>query len=259
VAETKGALYAALPVDGIAIINDDDPFAGFFTALAQGRRQLRFGLGANADIGARALELGAHSLFTLRTPTGDAEVKLPLAGKHNIHNALAAAAIAYTLDISLGMIVRGLERVEPVKGRLVRHERSGWTLIDDSYNANPGSTAAAIATLVLEAGEPWLVLGDMKELGAQAQALHAQTGALAKRSGVVRLLTVGELSRSASEAFGTGARHFADQDALAKTLIAELRPGVRCLIKGSRSSAMERVVQAVLDQQAGNGGGRHAA
>ncbi|MBL8297696.1 MAG: UDP-N-acetylmuramoyl-tripeptide--D-alanyl-D-alanine ligase [Rhodanobacteraceae bacterium] len=256
VAETKGALYEALPDDGVAIINGEEAFATLFTGLAGARRMLRFGFSSAFEIWADALDLGTQSRFRLHTPQGEAEVLLPLAGRHNVSNALAAAAIAQALDVPLATIRRGLEQATSVAGRLVRHEsNAGWILIDDSYNANPGSAAAAVDTLVLQAGEPWLVLGDMKELGSEALALHAQIGARARAAGVRRLYACGELSRAAVQAFGEGARHFADQQELTASLRADLHAGVCCLVKGSRSSAMDRVVAALLGTQ----GGAHAA
>ena len=111
-----------------------------------------------------------------------------------------------------------------------------------------------------EAGEGWLVLGDMRELGAGAAQLHAQSGELAMRSGVARLFTVGELARASAEAFGAGAEHFADQPALIAAIASQVRAGVTVLVKGSRGSAMDRVVRALLDGAGSNGGGkRHAA
>lgn len=247
VAETKGALYSSLPADGVAIVNADDAFAPMFMGLAGGRRVIRFGLDHAADVGADIVELRVDSShFVLSTPHGDADVELPLAGRHNVANALAAAAIAVALDVPLDTIVDGLENVPHVAGRLNLQPMSGsWTLIDDSYNANPGSAAAAIDTLALAGGTRWLLLGDMAELGANAAKLHADIGALAKTRGIDRLLAVGPLSASAVEAFGAGATHFTDQASLVAAAIAELAPGVTCLVKGSRSAAMDKVVAAL--------------
>ncbi|RAO75752.1 UDP-N-acetylmuramoyl-tripeptide--D-alanyl-D-alanine ligase [Dyella jiangningensis] len=251
VAETKGALYQALPVDGVAIINADEAFASFFTGLAGTRRQLRFGLDHKADVGADILDQrvdGSH--FLLSTPVGDAEVQLPLAGHHNIANALAAASIALALDVPLDTIVEGLENVPGVAGRL-QFERmpGGWTLIDDSYNANPGSVGAAIDTLALAEGERWLVLGDMAELGENALALHAGIGERAHQRGIDRLFAVGPLSAAAVKAFGERGEHFADKPALATALKQHLHSGVACLVKGSRSSGMDQVVAALRDNK----------
>ncbi len=261
VAETKGAIYRALPADGLAVINADDAFADYFAVLASGRRVLRYGLLRTAQISA-AVEADApeSGRFRLLTPSSGSDIDLPLPGRHNVANALAASALAFGLGVPLATIKAGLEAVAPVPGRLARiAHASGALLIDDSYNANPGSFAAAIATLASQSGERVLVMGDMAELGEDAPRLHAEVGALARRSGIEQLYAVGPLSRHASEAFGAGAQHFADQGALVDALRPRLRTGVSVLVKGSRSSAMERVLRA-LDAGAGsNGGKRHAA
>ncbi|MEO8997680.1 MAG: UDP-N-acetylmuramoyl-tripeptide--D-alanyl-D-alanine ligase [Rhodanobacter sp.] len=244
VAETKGALYQALPADGIAIINADDGFASFFGGLAGARKVLRYGLDHPADVGADIIEQRVDgSRFVLSTPHGDAEVRLPLPGRHNIANALAAAAIALALEVPLDTIVAGLEQAAGVAGRLRREMMAaGWTLIDDSYNANPSSMAAAIDTLLLADGERWLVLGDMAELGDDARALHAGIGARARECGVDRLFAVGPLGVATVEAFGAQGEHFIDKASLIAVLQTQLRAGVTCLVKGSRSAGMEQVV-----------------
>ena len=247
VAETKGALYQALPADGVAIINADDAFARFFDGLAGTRRVLSFGLEHKADVGADIVEQRVDgSRFVLSTPVGDAEVALPLPGRHNVANALAATAIALALDVPLTTIVAGLERASAVVGRLKRETMAGgWTLIDDSYNANPCSMAAAIDTLALASGERWLVLGDMAELGAEARALHANVGTHAHQRGIEHLLAVGPLSAAAVEAFGAQGEHFEDKAALIVALQSRLHSGATCLIKGSHSAGMEQVVAAL--------------
>ena len=262
VAETKGALYQALPVDGTAIINADDAFASFFVGLAGSRQVLRFGLEHDADVVAEIIEQRVDgSRFVLSTPQGDAEVALPLPGRHNIANALAAASVALALDLPLGTIVAGLEQARGVEGRLRREVAAGgWTVIDDSYNANPSSMTAAIDTLRLAVGERWLVLGDMAELGKDASALHAGIGAMARERGIDQLFAVGPLGVATVEAFGAGAVHFDDKTTLIAALQAQLHPGVTCLVKGSRSAGMEQVVvelQSEPDKH--NGGAIHAA
>ncbi|TAL75249.1 MAG: UDP-N-acetylmuramoyl-tripeptide--D-alanyl-D-alanine ligase [Rhodanobacter sp.] len=259
VAETKGAMYQALPADGTAIINADDAFAGFFTGLAGARRTLRFGLEHKADVGADIVEERADgSRFLLSTPAGDTEVDLALPGRHNVRNALAAASIALALDVPLATIVAGLEQARAVPGRLRRIATGkGWTLIDDSYNANPSSMAAAIDTLALAAGERWLVIGDMAELGPDERALHAAVGAKAKAAGIDRLYAVGPLSALAATAFGAGAECYADKPALIAALTGTIHAGVSCLIKGSHSAGMGEVVAALA--AAGKGDANDAA
>ena len=257
VADTKGAIYDALPADGVAVVNADDAFAAYFIERQHGRRVVLFGIDAAADVHARDIRIDTDgSRFVLVAPQGEVEVALPMPGRHNILNALAATAMALAVGASIAQVRAGLEAVQPVAGRLVAHAlRSGAVLVDDSYNANPGSLAAAIDTLAGSGGEAWLVLGDMRELGADETALHAQAGERAKAAGIARLFTLGGLSAHAAQAFGDGAREFETHEALADALAAELRPGVRVLVKGSRGSAMDRIVKALLQRDAAENGG----
>ena len=254
VASTKGAIYAALPADGVAVINADDAFAPWFEQHFIGTPPrcgvLRFGLDHTADVSASAIRFdAAGSHFLLHTPAGEAEVALPLPGRHNIGNALAATALALAAGIPLQHIVAALAVTEPVPGRQIAHRLpNGAVLVDDSYNANPGSLAAAIDALASSGQDAWLVLGDMRELGPDAVALHAQAGQRARQGGIKRLYTLGPLSAAASAAFGDGGRHFQTHDALARALQDDLHAGVRCLVKGSRGSAMDKIVKALLAQ-----------
>ncbi|HEY2345258.1 MAG TPA: UDP-N-acetylmuramoyl-tripeptide--D-alanyl-D-alanine ligase [Xanthomonadaceae bacterium] len=261
VAQTKGAIYEALSADGVAVINADDAFAPYFEKLAGGRRVLRYGLEASADIGARAIRHeGEGSRFELVTPSGEAAIALPLPGRHNVMNALAAAGMALGAGVNLDAIRDGLCNARQVPGRQIAHTlAAGVVLIDDSYNANPGSVEAAIAALAATGDESWLVLGDMAELGEGSELLHAQVGDSARAKKIARLYTVGRNSRAAARAFGPEARHFADQPALIAELRNDLRPGVRVLVKGSRSSAMDKVVAALLADHGHAQGGAHAA
>ena len=253
VAETKGAIYDALPSGGVAVINADDAFAPYFAERAHGRRLIRFGLDATADISARDVVLASDSAqFTLVAPEGEIDITLALPGRHNVLNALAAASLALGAGASLQAIGAGLNAARAVAGRLVTHRLpNGAILIDDSYNANPGSLNAAIdmlatAGLASAGGEAWLVLGDMRELGDDAQLLHAEAGRRAKAAGIARLFTLGPLSSAAAQAFGSGAEQFDSHAALAQALQAALMPNVRVLVKGSRGSAMDKVVSALL-------------
>lgn len=248
VAETKGAIYEALPVDGTAVINADDAFAEYFASRVPDRRILRFGLESSADITARDIRPTADgSQFVLVAPHGEVAVDLHLPGRHNVLNALAAATLAMACGVSLGMIADGLAAAQPVAGRQILHTLpSGAVLIDDSYNANPGSLYAGIDLLAAGGGEAWLVLGDMRELGQDGEALHAEAGRRARAAGIRRLYTLGPLSEAATRAFGEGARSFENHASLVEALRADLHAGVRCLVKGSRGSAMDRIVAALL-------------
>lgn len=247
IARAKGELFADLAADGTAIINADDKFESLWAELAGDRRQLRFGLNVGADISARAIESdGSSTRFRLITPEAEAAVELPLTGRHNVMNALAAAAVTHAAGLPTPEIAYGLSLVKPVSGRLqIRSAALGARIVDDSYNANPASLVAALDTLGHYSGESWLVLGDMGELGAEARAAHEQAGRDARAAGVTRLFAVGPLSAAAVTSFGERGQHFVDQAALIDAIEAELTPGVTVLVKGSRSTGMDRVVTAL--------------
>jgi UDP-N-acetylmuramoyl-tripeptide--D-alanyl-D-alanine ligase len=175
-------------------------------------------------------------------------VRLAVPGLHNVRNALAACAAAHALGVPPEALVHGLEEYEGTKGRLQRKAGRGDVLvIDDTYNANPDSTRAAIAVLAAQPGMRILVLGDMGELGEGGPALHAEVGAQARAAGIDRLLSLGELSAEAARAFGADGRHFADLEALCRELIGALAPGASVLVKGSRFMRMERVVARLTE------------
>ncbi len=250
VARAKGEIITALPSNGVAVINSEDDFAGLWTSLAGERRVIGFGCRPGAEVRAESIQSWPQgSRFRLCLPAGSVETRIPLAGRHNVMNALAAAASASVLGLDVDEIAAGLERMEAVSGRLqFRHGRAGSTLIDDSYNANPGSLGAAIEVLAGQDGARWLVLGDMGELGAAAVDLHARAGVRAREAGIERLYTLGELSRAAARAFGAGGRHFEDCEALNEALLKDLRAGVTVLIKGSRAMRLERCVAALSEE-----------
>ncbi|MDX1656843.1 MAG: UDP-N-acetylmuramoyl-tripeptide--D-alanyl-D-alanine ligase, partial [Candidatus Competibacteraceae bacterium] len=245
VARAKGEIFLNLKPDGVAVINGDDPFNPLWREYAAPRQVVDFSLGGAAAVSGRRLEDGRLAI-TL-ADGASAAVNLPLPGEHNRRNALAAAAVCHALDIDLVTIVRGLEGVQGVAGRLSRKAGPfASTIIDDAYNANPASLAAALSAL--EGERRWLVLGDMNELGAEAPALHARAGEQARAGGFERLYALGIHSRQAVGSFGEGGRHFATVEALNDTLLADLaRSGpVTLLIKGSRGMRMERVVEMLL-------------
>ncbi len=265
IAETKGAILSALREGGVAVINADDAFAEYFASRAASRQVLRFGLDSSADVTARDVQAGdTGSTFTLVTPQGEVPVALPLPGRHNVLNALAAASLALASGARLATIAEGLADATPVPGRHSAHLlRDGVILVDDSYNANPASLGAAIDTLSAAYSESWLVLGDMRELGADAESLHVEAGRQAAAAGIERLYTLGVLSAAAASAFGQGARAFESHAALAEALQQDLRTRsidlqepktLRILVKGSRGSAMERVVNTLLSTAASSPG-----
>jgi UDP-N-acetylmuramoyl-tripeptide--D-alanyl-D-alanine ligase len=251
VAEGKGEMFRALPSDGVAIINADDAFATFWRENRANEKLLTFGFEQPADFMAHKVRRqndasGFRVEFELVTPEGAVPAMLALAGLHNLRNALGAAAAAYAAGASVADIVEGLRQMKPVAGRLeLKPAINGAFLVDDSYNANPSSLKAGLDALRELGGERWLVLGEMKELGACADELHAEVGRYARAAGVARLLAVGERSRFAVEAFGPGAQYFDSIESLIATARAALAPGVAVLIKGSRANRLERVAAAL--------------
>jgi UDP-N-acetylmuramoyl-tripeptide--D-alanyl-D-alanine ligase len=255
VAKAKGEIISGLPADGVAILNADDPYLDLWRSLAGNRRVLTFGLSSGADVSAR-INGGAdpdRSRFMLVSRQAEIDIDMPLPGRHNVMNALAAAACTLAAGADLTAVRDGLHSMQPVKGRLVvKRAAGGARLIDDTYNANPSSLRAAIDVLVRYPGQHWLVLGDMGELGPQSQGLHHEAGTYAQSMGVGRLFAIGDLSRSAAAGFGAGAEHFTDlvsmTDALRAALASAPADSVNLLVKGSRSMRMERVVQSLTGE-----------
>ncbi len=245
VAAENGAVYEALPADGVAIVNADDAHAAFFRGRAGRRRAMDFGLDQPAAVTARYRLKPLESEISLRTPAGEASATLAIPGLHNVRNALAAAACAFAAGIPPRTIGTGLSAFRPYTGRLqVKRSREGATLIDDTYNANPDSVRAAIDVLASCAGPTVLVLGDMGEVGAHGEDFHREVGAYARAKGVSSLLALGDSTRHAVSAFGAGARHFEKLE----ELIAHVS-GASILVKGSRFMKMERVVAALTGAQ----------
>ena len=256
IVEAKGEIIEGLEADGIAVLNLDDKAFAIWHARAAGRQVLSFSLkNPEADFYASDMSLDARGCprFTLHSPQGIEPVQINLLGTHNVANALAAAAAAHALGVSLFGIKTGLEAVQPVKGRAVAQVTStGLRIIDDTYNANPTSMCAAVDILAAFSGRTVLVLGDIGELGEWAEQGHREVGAYAADK-VSALYAVGPMMAHAVTAFGHQARHFANQADLIKALRAEHETNTTILIKGSRSAAMENVVAALC----GSSGEKH--
>jgi len=255
VARENGSVIESLPADGIAVFPADEAYTSIWRAAAGSRRILSFSLDAAADLVAQDIRAeGAGWRVLARTPLGSLRFDLHLAGRHNIKNALAAAACAIAAGIPLAAIAQGLSAFEPVQGRsltvrLQRPGRQALYLVDDSYNANPDSVRAAIEVLQGLPGPRLLVLGDMGEVGERGAEFHAEVGAYAQQRGIEQLWCIGPLMRYASQAFA-GARHFERMEDLIDALTS-VPPGLASvLVKGSRFMRMERVVQAVAAQAA---------
>lgn len=247
----KGEIFNGLSSKGTGVVNLDSVGAARYLEKLIGRNVLTFSLEDQlAEVSARSIRLEQMQAgFELVTPVGAMDVQLQVSGRHNIANALAAAACCTALNIPLKQIVEGLQRFTGVSGRLARHELSnGTVVIDDTYNASPSSVRAAIDLLALAPGQRILVLGDMAELGADSASLHAQTGVYARDRGIDRLLTVGADAAQAAKAFGAGAQSFEGKEELVNQLMSGLDATTTVLVKGSRSSRMEDVVNAINER-----------
>lgn len=243
VARAKGEIFEGLSDAGVAIINADDTYADYWRGLNPHRKVLSFGMRHPADVQGGS---NAETPFYVQAQGQTMPVNLSLLGHHNQMNALAATAAALALGIDLDTIRQGLESLQPVKGRLnPKVGKHGGTVIDDTYNANPSSTAAAVDVLASLHGKKILVLGDMGELGNTGEQLHAAIGHKAATAGIDALYTLGKLSANASAAFGKPELAFSELDDLLSALDSRLQPGDNVLVKGSRSARMERVVDAL--------------
>jgi len=252
VAREKSAIFAGLGDEGIAVVNADDAYADVCRAAAGAHRVLTFSsAGASADVSARAVSANGSggSDVTIDEGGRSLDLTVPLPGSHNVSNALAAATVAFALGIARADIVSGLAGVSPTAGRLETLTGPGGAIIvNDAYNANPDSLAAALASLAVMPGRRWLVLGDMGELGEDAPARHRAAGAAAAAARVSRLFTLGPLARLAAETFTGESEHFDDHAALTERLAATLAPDVVVLVKGSRTMRLERVVAPLTEE-----------
>jgi UDP-N-acetylmuramoyl-tripeptide--D-alanyl-D-alanine ligase len=249
VALENGSVISALPLDGVAVFPSDDAYSAVWRGLADKRAHIGFSNGAiPADVTGQAEWQDASWRMRIATPLGSASCQLRIAGRHNVKNALAAAAAALGAGVPLETIVQGLENFEAVKGRSralrVSLGRKTYNVIDDTYNANPDSVRAAIEILSELPAPHLLVLGDMGEVGDQGPEFHAEIGEYAAERGIETLLCMGDLMRYGAAVF-PGARHFGGMEALSNAVLADLPRYRSVLVKGSRFMKMERVVQAI--------------
>lgn len=251
VAKAKGDILDGLRPNGCGILNADDDYFSYWChrLQAQGRKILSFGVKNKADVMAENIELDkdGHCCFALCASGDKIAVKLPVLGKHNISNALAAAAAAIVFGISLADIKAGLEQMQPVAKRLIKKAGlNGSLILDDSYSANPRSTEAAMEMLANISGKKILVFGYMAELGSEAEFYHRQIGRQAREFGISKIFALGELTKFTVESFGAGACFFADQGELVAALRKELDKDVIVLVKGSHSNKMWQIVEQIL-------------
>lgn len=253
VAEENGAVLARLPATGTAVFPADDAFAPLWAGLAGARPTQRFALhptGQAQDLCCMAAAWQDGAWQVRASGMGqDFAFALHIAGRHNVLNALAAAACALAAGVPIASVVQGLQAFVPVKGRsralALALPDGSRTLVDDSYNANPDSVRAAIAVLAELPAPRLLVLGDMGEVGANGPAFHSEAGQAAHASGIEHLYALGELAQASVAAF-PGARHFESMEALNEAVLQQLPQLRSILVKGSRFMRMERVVEALV-------------
>lgn len=252
VAQAKGEIFQGLPVSGVAIINaDSNDLSGWQPVLAD-KQVWQFSTECNPQLEFYASDVSVEqqiTRFTLHCPIGDVVIELPLPGKHNVSNALAASALAMSIGATLDNIQVGLSQMNAVPGRLFPVQLSkGKLLLDDTYNANVGSMIAAAQVLASMPGYRVMAVGDMGELGDEAENCHRQVGESVRNAGVDKVLSVGWLSELISTASGNG-EHFSHKDELIKRLgeLLSEHAVITILIKGSRSAAMEQVVRGVKE------------
>ena len=265
IAQAKGELVEALPDDGTAVLNADDPLVMGMAERTRAR-VLTFGTADRADVRVSDLELDplGRPHFTLTTPTGDTRVALPLSGEHQAMNAAAAAAVAHHAGMSAEEIGRVLDRVvarSPWRMEIADRD-DGVTVVNDAYNANPDSMRAALKTLASIGGgrrRTVAVLGEMLELGAATREEHDALGRLAVRLDVSRLVVVGEgakpihLGASLEGSWGGESVFVPDVDAAERFLYEDVSPGDVVLVKASRGVGLERLAAALLDRSGSRG------
>ncbi len=251
VAEENGSVIRALPPDGVAIFPAEDDFSGLWEQYAKetgARRIVTFGFGEGASVKGQ-YDPGSGRL-DIRIGQVSTPVQLAVIGRHNAHNALAAAACCHAIGIGSEVIARGLESFLPVNGRLQRKTAAnGAMLIDDTYNANPDSVLAAIDVLAQAVSPRVLVLGDMGEVGDQGPRFHEEVGAYARKKGIEHFYVLGEQMKYAASAYGAPARHFEEVGALTESLREVALPSATILVKGSRFMKMERVVNNLIEKK----------
>lgn len=248
VAEAKGEIYSGLAQAGTAIINADDAFADYWASLCENKKIIRFALDNDADVKGHWQANDQGGELSIATAGTSCQLQLNVPGRHNAMNALASCAAAMAAGVELADVEQALSEFRSVKGRLnIIQAGSGVCLIDDTYNANPGSLKAGIDVLKVLSGEHWLVLGDMGELGAESEQLHRQVGIDARHMKLDKLLATGDNSQAAVQAFGEQGYFFSTQDELIAFIKQALHENVNILIKGSRAMQMEKVVEALTE------------
>ena len=251
IVRAKGEIIDGLNEGGILLLNADDDNFSQWQQRAGHREVISFSSSGKktADYVAENVQLKGHKgvEFSLKGFDSSFDISLEMLGKHNVANALAAAAVALTVGISPEHVIAGLAGLKAVRGRMssLQGIKDCW-LIDDSYNASPNSFKAAIDVLAAFKGRKVLVIGDMKELGEESTSAHIEVGEYARKSQIDVLLAVGEMSQLSSKQFGASGQHFSEKDQLVLACKSMLNKNTAVLVKGSRGAGMDAVVDSLV-------------
>lgn len=248
----KGEIIDGVAADGLVVLNRDDPAFGQWQKRAGERRVVAVSrLDADADYYAvvESRDAGARSILVQGPDNWSCRVVLALEGDHNITNLLLAIAATRQLGADDQAVIEGLGNVASVSGRLqVLNLSEGLTLIDDSYNANPSSIKAALGVLAQRAGQRVAILGAMAELGPEARALHREVGEYAREQGIERLITVGPGCEGYADGYGERTEPCQTHEQAVDSVVKAKNTPSTVLVKGSRSSAMDRVVEGIKEK-----------
>lgn len=247
IAEAKAEIFTGMAPGGIAIVNREDSFASFFARRAQenGLRVLHVGLASQNDFSAGDIEHTRDACHcSIHFDGGVCAAHIPLPGAHQIVNALMAIAAVVSAGVNIELALARLQALRPVKGRMNLLNCLGGTVVDDTYNANPGSVRAAIDWLAQQSAPRALVLGAMGELGEFTESIQTELGEYAKHAGINLLVAVGAAA-PAAKGFGDGAVQVGDAESAARHVKAYLEKQGTVLVKGSRSARMEAVIEAL--------------
>lgn len=248
VIRAKGEMYLFSSADAVAVFNEDEDAVDYWKSIASSKQQLSFSLRQQSDVTGAFVQQAQTLHIEVNYEQQSADTEIQMQGLHSVQNAVAAITLAIACGFTLQQAAQGLGGFSGVAGRQkfingVNKSR----IIDDSYNANPGSLLAAVNVLCAQPGEAWLALGDMAELGDNAQQLHDQVLTLARDLGVSEFFALGKFSCEAAHLFGSRGYCFDSHEAMAEHLAGRLHNGITLLIKGSRSAGMEKLVAALRE------------
>lgn len=246
VIQAKGEMYQYCSSEALAVFNDDEEAVEYWRSICASNRQLSFSSRHFTDVSGNSNRTDDGLMLNVRYRQQQAGCALNVYGEHNAQNALAAITLAVGCELSLDQAVQGLQGFSGVKGRQQFISGIGNSrIIDDTYNANPDSLAAAVKVLCALHGRHWLALGDMAELGELARDMHRQAAKDARQAGVDEFFALGDMSCLAAEEFGEQGHCFTGHEDMARFIAERISSDVVLLVKGSRSAGMEKVVETL--------------